>query len=75
MERFSATKFWEQIKQYKATVFNYIGAMLTILGKQPESEKDRDHQVRAAYGSPALDGKFQDYMEKESGYRSSADMV
>ena len=67
VERFSASKFWDQIRQYKATVFNFIGAMLTILSKQPESERDRDHHVRAAYGSPALDKKFQGYMEKRYG--------
>ena len=67
VERFSARKFWDQIRQYKATVFNFIGAMLTILSKQPESERDRDHHVRAAYGSPALDKKFQGYMEKRYG--------
>jgi carnitine-CoA ligase len=67
MERFSATKFWDQIRHYKATVFNFIGAMLTILGKQPESERDRDHHVRAAYGSPALEKKFQEYMEQRFG--------
>jgi crotonobetaine/carnitine-CoA ligase len=64
MERFSATKFWDQIRHYRATIFNFIGAMLTILSKQPESDRDRDHHVRAAYGSPALDKKFQDYMEE-----------
>jgi carnitine-CoA ligase len=67
VERFSAAKFWDQIRQYKATVFNFIGAMLTILSKQAGSERDRDHHVRAAYGSPALDVKFQDYMEKRFG--------
>ncbi|MCJ7594690.1 MAG: ATP-dependent acyl-CoA ligase [Desulfobacterales bacterium] len=66
-ERFSASNFWDQIRHYKATVFNFIGAMLTIISKQPESEKDRDHHVRAAYGSPALDKKFQDYMEQRYG--------
>jgi crotonobetaine/carnitine-CoA ligase len=67
MERFSATKFWEEIRHYKATVFNFIGAMLTILSKQPESERDRDHHVRAAYGSPALEKNFQEYMERRFG--------
>jgi crotonobetaine/carnitine-CoA ligase len=67
VERFSAAKFWDQIRHYKATVFNFIGAMLTILSKQAESERDRDHHVRVAYGSPALDKKFQDYMEKRYG--------
>ena len=67
MERFSATKFWDQIKHYGATVFNFIGAMLTILSKQPESAGDRDHRVRAAYGSPALEKDFQEYMERRFG--------
>jgi crotonobetaine/carnitine-CoA ligase len=67
MERFSATRFWDEIRHYKATVFNFIGAMLTILSKQPQSERDRDHRVRAAYGSPALDKDFQEYMEQRFG--------
>jgi crotonobetaine/carnitine-CoA ligase len=67
MERFSATKFWDQIRHYRATVFNFIGAMLTILSKQPESERDKDHHVRAAYGSPALEKDFQEYMERRFG--------
>jgi crotonobetaine/carnitine-CoA ligase len=66
-ERFSASKFWDQLSYHKATLFNYIGAMLTILSKQPESEKDKDHQVRVAYGTPALDKKFQDDMEERFG--------
>jgi crotonobetaine/carnitine-CoA ligase len=67
VERFSASKFWDQIRRYKATIFNYMGAMLTILSKQPELEKDRDHHVRAAYGTPALEKEFQDYMEQRFG--------
>jgi carnitine-CoA ligase len=67
MERFSASQFWDEIRRYKATVFNFIGAMLTILSKQPESERDRDHHVRAAYGTPALEKKFQEYMEGRFG--------
>ena len=66
-EKFSATKFWDQIRHYRATVFNFIGAMLTILSKQPESERDKDHDVRAAYGSPALQKDFQEYMEGRFG--------
>jgi crotonobetaine/carnitine-CoA ligase len=66
-EKFSATKFWDQIRHYRATVFNFIGAMLTILSKQPESKRDKDHHVRAAYGSPALQKTFQEYMERRFG--------
>jgi len=67
VDRFSASGFWDQIRHYRATIFNYIGAMLTILSKQPESEKDREHRVRVAYGTPALDKPFQDYLEERFG--------
>jgi len=39
-ERFSASRFFDEIRQYGATIFNYIGGMLTMLMKQPEREDD-----------------------------------
>ncbi|MGE0170385.1 AMP-binding protein [Nocardioides sp.] len=52
VERFSASKFWSQIREVNATVFDYIGAALTILAKQPERPDDRDNTVRLAHGCP-----------------------
>jgi len=52
-KRFSASQFWSDIKKYKATTFNYIGAMIPILYKQPETEFDKDHNVRFARGAGA----------------------
>lgn len=52
VERFSASKFWGQIREVNATVFDYIGAALTILAKQPESPDDRNNTVRLAHGCP-----------------------
>jgi len=64
VDHFSASRFWDQIRQYGATIFNFIGAMLVILMKQPESIQDCQHQVRVAYGTPALEKDLQDYIEK-----------
>lgn len=44
--RFSASKFWEQIYESGATIFNSLGAMIPILCKQPVHELERKHQVR-----------------------------
>ncbi|NWG03499.1 MAG: ATP-dependent acyl-CoA ligase [Syntrophaceae bacterium] len=52
-EKFSASRFWAEIRQYKATVFNYIGGILTILMKQPEREDDNDNPARIAFGGAA----------------------
>ncbi len=45
-EKFSASKFWDEIRESGTTVFNSIGAIIPILMKQPEKPNDRDHKVR-----------------------------
>lgn len=49
---FSASRFWEQIRESRATVFNCLGAMANIIWQQPPSPRDRDHQVRIAMMVP-----------------------
>ncbi len=44
--KFSASRFWDEIRRYNATAFNTIGAMIPILMKQPPKENDRDNKVR-----------------------------
>jgi len=50
--RFSASGFWEPIRQENITAFNYQGTMLSMLWKQPETPTDADNPVRAAFGAP-----------------------
>lgn len=52
--RFSASKFWPDVRKHGVTVFNFIGAMTVILSKKEPAPDDRDHKVRVAYGVPAL---------------------
>ena len=60
VERFSASRFWDQVREANATVVNFIGMMMPVLAKQPESPADRDNQVRLFYGSPAFSTEFLD---------------
>ncbi|MBI2166228.1 MAG: ATP-dependent acyl-CoA ligase [Chloroflexi bacterium] len=53
VDRFSASHFWEQVRQSGATVVNFIGMMLPVLLKQPPAPEEREHRVRLFYGSPA----------------------
>ena len=55
--RFSASRFWDEVRRFDASVFNFLGATLTILWKQPQSATDRDHRVRLAWGVPMPDWK------------------
>ena len=48
--RFSASRFWEQVRESGATHIHYLGGVLQILLRQPPSELDRQHRVRIAWG-------------------------
>jgi len=52
-KRFSASQFWQDIRKYHVTTFNYIGAMLSILYKQTPTDQDTNHCVRFARGAGA----------------------
>lgn len=47
---FSASRFWDRMREEGVTSFNYLGGMMTIIAKQPERANDREHQVTRAYG-------------------------
>ena len=50
VERFSASRFWQQVRDEGATHIHYLGGILQILLKQPPSPLDREHGVRIAWG-------------------------
>jgi acyl-CoA synthetase (AMP-forming)/AMP-acid ligase II len=49
--RFSASRFWDDIRRYDATGFIYIGELCRYLYNQPERADDRQHRVRAICGN------------------------
>ncbi|MFZ0157788.1 MAG: AMP-binding protein, partial [Kineosporiaceae bacterium] len=49
---FSRSGFWDEIRACEATVFNVMGATLSILWKQPPTERVRDHRLRLGWGVP-----------------------
>ncbi len=50
---FSASRFWDQIRESRATVFNCLGAMANIIWQQPRSPRDREHDVRICMMVPS----------------------
>jgi crotonobetaine/carnitine-CoA ligase len=50
--RFSASRFWDDIRRTRATVFDFMGATLTMLHKRPAREDDADNPARLAWGVP-----------------------
>jgi len=49
--KFSASRFWDEIRQYNATAFCYIGELCRYLLNRPARADDRSHRVRLAIGN------------------------
>lgn len=62
--RFSASRFWPEVRRHRVTVFNFIGAMAMILSKKDPDPRDVDNDVRIAYGVPALATEIVDEVER-----------
>jgi carnitine-CoA ligase len=44
--KFTASKFWDNARDYKCTVTMLLGAMANFLRKQPESTEDKNNPIR-----------------------------
>ncbi len=49
--RFSASQFWDDVRRYDATCFQYIGEFCRYLMAQPERPDDRNHSIKVVSGN------------------------
>ena len=52
-ERFSASRFWQDVRAYGATFTLFLGAMIPILHKQPPRHDDHENPLRVALSAAA----------------------
>ena len=64
VERFSGSRFWEQVISAGATTFNGIGAILYFLWNQPPSPNDRAHRVHTISAAPAPKDIYHEFEER-----------
>ena len=50
-EKFSARRFWEDIRRWECTQFQYIGELCRYLLNAPASASDGQHRLRAVVGN------------------------
>jgi fatty-acyl-CoA synthase len=50
-KKFSASHFWEDVVAENCTMFVYIGELCRYLVNQEESEAERQHKIRLAFGN------------------------
>ena len=61
VRKFSASRFWEDVRKYKVTAFNYVGELCTYLMNNPETPDDRNHTLAKMLGNgmrPDVYGAF-----------------
>jgi len=49
-QKFSASRFWDEIRKYNATVFIYLGEICRYLLKQPVKSNDAENSVKTIIG-------------------------
>lgn len=70
--RFSASRFWEEIRAADATVTYLLGAMVSILVRRPTDESDGDHRLRAVL-APATSAETTRLFTERFGVRTLVD--
>ena len=64
VDGFSASRFWQQVRDYGATRIHFLGGILQILLKQPESPLDRGHGARIAFGGGCPRDVWEPFQER-----------
>jgi carnitine-CoA ligase len=64
VERFSSSRFWQQVIEAEATIFNSIGAVSYFIWNIPPSELDRAHKVHTCFAAPAPRDIYNEFQER-----------
>jgi len=64
VERFSAGRFWSQVRAEGASHIHFLGGILQILLKQPPAELDRNHGARIAWGGGCPAGIWRPFQDR-----------
>lgn len=64
VERFSASQCWDQMRQFGATHFHYLGGAMNLLLKQPRHADDASNPVRVAWGAAAPAQSWREFEER-----------
>ena len=63
-EKFSASKFWPQVRRYGCTVANYVGSIISILAKAAPLPDDGDNPLRVMWGSGTPASLFAEFEQR-----------
>ena len=63
-ERFSASRFWPDIVESRATIFQYIGELCRYLLRADPAEQERSHRLRLACGNGLRGDVWREFQDR-----------
>ena len=64
VDRFSASRLWDDCRRWECTEANYIGGIIPILLKQEPHENDGDNPVRLMVGAAAPQDEWHEFQKR-----------
>jgi fatty-acyl-CoA synthase len=62
--KFSASRFWDDVREHGVTACQYIGEICRYLLGQPPSDRDRDHPLRVMMGAGLGPDIWREFQER-----------
>ncbi|MDF1822929.1 MAG: long-chain-acyl-CoA synthetase [Alcanivoracaceae bacterium] len=59
--KFSASRFWDDIRHYECSAFGYVGELCRYLHEQPEKPNDKDNKIKVIVGNGLRPGIWKDF--------------
>ncbi len=63
-EKFSASRFWDQVRKHKATMFNSLGAIAQFIYNQPDQPNDVDNPIRVCAAFPMPPEIYENFQKR-----------
>jgi crotonobetaine/carnitine-CoA ligase len=67
LEEFRATKYWDQLRQHRATQTSLVAMQVRTLLAQPERDTDRDHALRRTFYALNISDEEKDTFQERYG--------
>lgn len=62
--KFSASRFWDEVRQYQATAFGYVGELCRYLLESPPRPEDSNNSIRIMLGNGLRPGIWQTFKQR-----------
>lgn len=64
VRKFSASRFWDEVQQHRATAFGYVGELCRYLLDQPARASDADNPIRVMVGNGLRPSIWQTFKQR-----------